>query len=86
MNDKELLKKCWNEYTDQFDLFGDEWQDLGCDEIFKAGFEAAKRTQPSVVLPKREKIVMDQLDAGYNMGIDCCAIALTSAGIKYTIG
>lgn len=82
-NDKELVEA----WCKQFEEWAHDYPgDALSKEYLKQAWIASKISQPSVVLPKREKIVMDQLDAGYNMGIDCCAIALTAAGIKYTIG
>ena len=81
--DKELLKKCWDEYTDQFDLFGDEWHDLGCDEIFKAGFEAANRGRNNFIIPARYWASNHETAVFFEEDI---FEALTAAGIKYTIG
>ena len=37
----EQIDKEFEAYAAQFDTFGDEWQDMGAGDYFKAGFKAA---------------------------------------------
>ena len=39
---EKLVSAEWEKYTSQFDLYSNEWIDKGLDEVFKAGFIAAK--------------------------------------------
>ena len=50
----EKWQEEFEKFAGGFDLFGNEWQDMGNDEIFKAGWLAAKRNMPVVELPKPE--------------------------------
>lgn len=51
MTEQEQIDKAFHEFTSKYDLYGNEWQDMGCDELFKAGWLAAKRAQNPVELP-----------------------------------
>jgi len=55
MTDKQLEK--WQEEFDKFasgfDQFGSEWEDMGRDEIFKAGFMAGIKSKEERVVPAK---------------------------------
>lgn len=82
MDDKELVDKCWDDFIKNEITYSNELEHIGYEGIFRAGFEAAKRSQPSVVLPKPDHYYCD---SDHYDAQDVHA-ALTAAGIKYTIG
>lgn len=53
-----MKDKCWesafDELCSKYDLDGNEWQDMGCDEIFRQGYVAALKSvrQPMETAPK----------------------------------
>ena len=51
MTEQEQIDRAFEEFTNKYDLYGNEWQDIGCDEVFKAGWLAAKLSQKPIELP-----------------------------------
>lgn len=77
----EKWKEEWNSFVSKFNTESDEWLDMGLDMVFRAGYEAAKRSQPVVDIPAPGKT--DHASAAFY----ACKIfqALTDAGIQYRI-
>jgi hypothetical protein len=78
---KEFESQFQTDSTLGFKTIGKEY----CSHSVEAGWQGfllAKRSQPSVVLPK----ITQRHSANYIDGIQDCKACLTAAGIKYTIG
>lgn len=76
----EKWKEEWNSFVSKFNTESDEWLDMGLDMVFKAGYEAAKRSQPVAELPRLGDFHI-ATSLSYKNMID----SLTDAGINYRI-
>ena len=76
----EKWKEEWNSFVSKFNTESDEWLDMGLDMVFKAGYEAAKRSQPAVEIPRLGDFHI-ATSLSYKNMID----SLTAAGINYRI-
>ena len=87
MTEQEQIEKAFNEFTSKYDLYGNEWQDMGCDELFKAGWLAAKRSQKPVELPNSRNIFFDTVsqESGFISAIEYVSEILEESGITYTV-
>jgi hypothetical protein len=84
MTGKQLEK--WQEefekFTSGFDLFGSEWEDMGRDEIFKAGFMAAKKLEEGEIA---QTIKIPTYDLHHYAPVRNITAQLRELGIKYEI-
>lgn len=86
MDDKELVDKCWDYFIKNEITYSNELEHIGYEGIFRAGFEAAKRSQPSVVLPKGHSMDdPDGMGRGRYLMIESVERAITRAGYNYEV-
>lgn len=71
-----MVDKCWDDFIKNEITYSNELEHIGYEAIFRAGFEAAKRSQPIVKVDRIRR---------YGSPDDILA-CISEAGIKYTIG
>jgi hypothetical protein len=78
----EQWQKEFKIFTDRFDLMSSEWQDIGLDEVFKAGFIAAKKIGDEKIA---QTIKIPTYDLHHYAPVRNITAQLRELGIKYEI-
>ena len=78
----EKWKEEWEIFVSKFNTESDEWLDMNLDMVFKAGYDAAKRSTPVVELPD---MFRDYYLGRPSYDAENVHKSLTAAGINYRI-